>query len=775
MTATLFSHSKIGQEYLNFLHDPAVKYVSLDVFDTAVYRSVQLPTDVFTAMGEDPFCLALFGSAAAFARYRIEAEKNARRHHSNKEDITLEDIYSQFHLPTHTRKQLIEIELTFEDQFLYANPLAEIILELANKYDKQVIFLSDMYLSAEEIHRLALSKFSSPVSKEKIFVSNEHNATKATGKLFLYVMEQLKLSADNLIHIGDNHHSDFSVPFGLGIKSIHFQGDAYLHQISQNERSYLAKPIPYANYSVQSTLLNPYTEEASRFYFNLGASLFGPILWDFALWIRSLHATHHFSKIFLMMREGRLFSKVLKLVAPELPVDLFYASRKSTFLLNLDPDHLNISSLNYYNYRSLSVADFYAHFKLRITNADISAHADTTLEESHHIQLDGMSLFLHITTDLKNRHKEITAIIREEHQNFLDYLKSINHDNESFLFDFGASGTAIKNIAKFLHKHNRTFKGYGMFYMRPSAYVSHFPYLTQTFLPTDDADESFINLIKRSSEVIEILFNGETTTTLSYHCGQPAVEIESPQAKEIRPMIEAFDRGIESFIYILLAHKMSKPLATTDYYLRLLARLIELPHPVEVRFLGQLHHDEGCGSTYMHRLITNERVALLKTKPLCQIYEQLSDNLWLYQKELPWIHGIISTIDPDYLFKRKGLKPHQSIDNPSIRSILNRLSTHSITHGVIYGAGQFCLELLEELKKTNFTIDAIVDTRALIQPFEIENHRVLSPKEILPSLRNNEIVIIASNMFVTEIKKTITTLNPRTTIITNQDESMELV
>lgn len=764
MIPDFFCNSQIGKQYISLLNDPKITYISLDVFDTAVYRSAQFPTDVFSAMGEEPLTLSLFGSAASFARYRVEAEKNARKYHT-KEDITLREIYDEINIVDSDKERLIEIELKFEDKFLYPNPIMNIMIELAKKHHKNIIFLSDMYLSSTEIYRIALSKLSHKVAIESIFVSNEHNATKATGNLFRKAMNRLNLEAENLVHIGDNTHSDFKVPSGMGIKAIHFQNDEYLHQIRRTERAYIGQPIEYTNYLVQANLLNPYSEEEERFYFDLGASLFGPILWDFSLWMKSIHASCEYKYLFLMMREGRLFTKVLKLVAPELPIELFYASRKSTFLLNLDPDDLNISSLNYFNYRSLSVADFYAHFKLSIVNVDIIAHANETLEQAQNIHLEGATLFELITADLHSRLDEIKSITSQEHQSFLNYLKSIHYESNSFLFDFGASGSAIKNITKFLSKYDTPPKGYGMFYMHPSAYASHLTNRTYSFLPTGEADESFVELIKRSPEIIEILFNGQTTTTLSYEKAQPILEISSPQSDEIAPLIEAFDKGIEVFIHILFANHISMPLGSPRTNLRILSRLIELPHPREVKFLGKLYHDEGCGSTQMNPLITEDRVKILQQNPLSETYRKLSENIWLYQKEIPWIHGTISTIDPEYLLIMKQIKSFQKIQNPAVHSIVNKLISKAITHGVIYGAGQFCLELLEELKAINFIIDAIVDTRAFIQSFDIENHRVVSPSSIIASLSKNDVVIIASNMFVTEIAQTILGLNKDVSII----------
>jgi len=761
----MFNDSSIAQSYIEFLKDEKVKVVSFDIFDTVVYRTSQYPTDVFTVMGKEPLLLSLFDSAAVFSRYRIEAEKNARKKNSNREDISLNDIYREFNLSEEMQSRLINMELMYEDQFLYPNQFANEMISLAKHYQKRIIFLSDMYLSSEQIHKLALSKLAHEICLDDIFVSNEQNATKATGKLFELTLAKFQLFPENLLHIGDNLHSDFYVPQARNIKAIHFNNDLYLSEIHLRERAYLNQNIDYSNYRVQACLLNPYSDDLNRFYFNLGASLFGPVLWDFSHWLKNLYSQNNYSHILLMMREGRLFHKVLQQVAPELPTSFFYASRKSTFLLNLDPDNLNLSSLNYFNYRALSISDFYNHFKLSIINQDIVKWQHSTLERAQDIRINDRTLFESITEDLQNRLHEISNIIRKEQYTFLRYLESVGCDKESFLFDFGASGTAIKNIRQFLSRHDLSLKGSGMFYMHPSSYSSHLEYGTSTFLSTEEKDEKFIELLKRSPEIIEILFNGETSTTLSYENGAPILEKPSFVSDEIRMIIEAFDRGIETYIHTLQSNNITTPLYSADIHARILARLIEVPHPIEVKFLGALHHDEGCGSDQMHQLITQERINILKKSPLSEIYFQLTENLWTYQKEIPWIHGTITALDPYYLTTMLQLKSSNSINNPSIHAIIETLTFDSIFRGVIYGAGQFCLELIIELKKINFKIDYIVDTRALIQPFELEDYHVFSPSEIIPNLKNGESIIIASNMFVHDIEKTIFNYNTKLNII----------
>lgn len=113
----------------------------------------------------------------------------------------------------------IFLETNIESKVLYANEDALETIEYAKEKGKKIICTSDMYLSKKMIEsifeRKDLLKYF-----DDIFVSSEYFKSKKTGNLFKYVMDYYKKDNTSFLHIGDNEHSDYNIPTGMGIKSI---------------------------------------------------------------------------------------------------------------------------------------------------------------------------------------------------------------------------------------------------------------------------------------------------------------------------------------------------------------------------------------------------------------------------------------------------------------------------------------------------------------------------------------------------------------------------
>ena len=143
--------------------------VSLDVFDTALFRKVVRPTDIFDLVEDDIGC--------NFKEERIKAQDKARRRDSNYNII---DIYK--YLPSQFS---IKEELKAELLNCYPNSY---ILDLYNKQEADYIFISDMYLPSSVIaEMLERCGYKNP----EVFVSCEMGACKGDGKLFQKVEEEL--------------------------------------------------------------------------------------------------------------------------------------------------------------------------------------------------------------------------------------------------------------------------------------------------------------------------------------------------------------------------------------------------------------------------------------------------------------------------------------------------------------------------------------------------------------------------------------------------------
>lgn len=197
--------------------------VSFDVFDTLLYRVVNLPTDVFRVM--EPRVLEKTG-VDGFAERRILAERNARQVPGRK-DVTLEQIYDAFaELTLESRTFLMSYEKEMERKLLRRDEAMAGLLDRCASAGKRVLVISDMYHSAafmeEMLHSCGIYAY------DGLYVSSEYNATKADGELFLTVEREERLPGrKGWLHIGDNICSDDAVPRSLGIRTARYDNGRY--------------------------------------------------------------------------------------------------------------------------------------------------------------------------------------------------------------------------------------------------------------------------------------------------------------------------------------------------------------------------------------------------------------------------------------------------------------------------------------------------------------------------------------------------------------------
>ena len=186
--------------------------ISFDIFDTALYRNVDTPTDIFDLVG-------LRIGIPDFKAKRIKAESLAREYKFSEcgsREVTLDEIYSILN-----KKFSINVDKGFEEEIELENincdPYAKKIYDFAISENKKIIFTSDMYLSKELISSM-LNKCGY-ISYDNLFISNQYLKNKGVGDLFEVVRN--RYSNKKIIHLGDNINGDVKNPPKYGIESIH--------------------------------------------------------------------------------------------------------------------------------------------------------------------------------------------------------------------------------------------------------------------------------------------------------------------------------------------------------------------------------------------------------------------------------------------------------------------------------------------------------------------------------------------------------------------------
>ncbi len=187
--------------------------ISFDIFDTAIFRDVVSPDDVFVILGREI-------GHNDFVSIRKSGESEARtlkEKKSGSREVSLVEIYDVLHHyygiseDIMEREKSLEIELSSVNTYIY-----EIYRHLVD-IGKTIVFTSDMYLPKQVIERILIKNGYTVYSD--IYISNELNLRKGDGSLQKYLLDRYE--GQSIIHIGDSEEADVEKSLQVGLNAIH--------------------------------------------------------------------------------------------------------------------------------------------------------------------------------------------------------------------------------------------------------------------------------------------------------------------------------------------------------------------------------------------------------------------------------------------------------------------------------------------------------------------------------------------------------------------------
>ena len=187
--------------------------ISFDIFDTAVFRKIDQPDDVFRLMSSEM-------GFEDFRRVRKAAEGKARARKNILEgnrEIVLSDIYDILERDYGIDRQWEQREIELELDLSIPNPYIQTIYKKINAMGKKIIFMSDMYLPKPVIIQI-LSK-NGYSEYDELFLSNCLGINKGSGAMQQYILDLFV--GKSIIHIGDNIASDYRKTIEVGMDAIH--------------------------------------------------------------------------------------------------------------------------------------------------------------------------------------------------------------------------------------------------------------------------------------------------------------------------------------------------------------------------------------------------------------------------------------------------------------------------------------------------------------------------------------------------------------------------
>ena len=273
--------------------------ISFDIFDTLLIRPFETPEDLF-------WFIEQVENSHDFAQQRVRAEKEARRAHSEYEDITLDEIYELIH----PRYQEMKVkELYWEKKLIRCNPFLGNIVEDLTKSGLTCVAVSDMYLDKSFIQNLLEKNGIKGLAH--IYVSSDYRLTKASGNLFKQVLRDYEISPAKMLHVGDNPISDVLIANSLGIDSCQVELITQEKDFQVN----LAWRADIANIrkicaSVHNALF--YRHNFPNVYIRLGFYLGGPLALGYINFILQEALACKLDHLMFVARDGWILQRLFK-------------------------------------------------------------------------------------------------------------------------------------------------------------------------------------------------------------------------------------------------------------------------------------------------------------------------------------------------------------------------------------------------------------------------------------------------------------------------------
>lgn len=484
--------------------------VSLDVFDTAIFRKVFSPTDIFNIVEEN--------IGHDFKRKRIEAQNSARKRSIYYNII---DIYKEMQ-PVLNPKE--EIKAEYEN--CKANPY---ILSLYNKQEADYIFISDMYLPSTVIKSM-LEKCG--YKNPQVFVSCELKACKGDGKLFKKVEEVLGRKVDK--HIGDNYSCDIIGAQKAGIEEVEYIGPAIYNREVVTP---VLENVKLRKLLIDEELSNSSIEEKIGYQF-------APLTLAFTQAV--LEEAKEGQTIFFNARDGFIMYVIARwILKTKKKIKYCRFSRKSCFMANVLPNFsithpTNAASLKFFKIQRIhTLRDFLKTFKLDETDdySKVLNKYNITLDSV--IEFHKQKPFIIEDVLLAIQDKFYTRV-RQARKNLLRYIINIGMKNGDIFVDLGYNGTMQGILARIAMKN---LKGRYINTFSLKGEFQGVSYEKVSFLP--------IGILKpHGGAALEAVFSENRGTVIGYtNDGYPILNKDSKYRKDFtKSILRGLFRGVKDIL-----------------------------------------------------------------------------------------------------------------------------------------------------------------------------------------------------------------------------------
>lgn len=509
--------------------------VSIDIFDTAIFRKVYKPTDIFDIVEKEV--------GGNFKELRVRAQEKALRAIPS---YTILDIYK--YLPKFNPRE----EIRAEYYNCEANPY---ILDMYNKGEADYIFISDMYLPSDVLKgMLEHCGYKNP----EVYVSCEHGSTKAGGKLFKKVEALLGRKISK--HIGDNYNCDI-----LGAKKANIEEQEFVGPPIYNKEVVTPelKDVRLRKLIVDKELSNSSVAEKIGY-------LFAPLTLAFTK--VTLDEAKDDQTIFFNARDGYVMYIIARwLLKTKKNIKYCRFSRKSCHFPNINVNRRIDSEYNekamkfFRSLRVQTIQDFLDTFDFEKDYKDELKELGITLSTNLDFRSDKQKLLSQFVTMIQT---DIYEKARQERVNILKYIENLGMKDNDIFVDLGHFGS----MQSIIHK----ITGYNL----RGRYVHTFE-CGDYFKGVREDKASFLpkGVLAPFTGIVELIYSEPTGTVVSYtDKGVPVLNKDTKYRKEV---VKGLLKGVIEGVKDILENKVA---IYYDDCITLMNRFLYSPTLEEAKF-----------------------------------------------------------------------------------------------------------------------------------------------------------------------------------------------
>lgn len=392
--------------------------ISFDLYDTLILRDVFRPSDLFKL-------IEIHQDAPGFFCERIRAEREADRKAKTlgRANSDLDEIYDLLNSPR--GDSLLRTEIQLEYTLSSCNPFMKRVYDRAVEDEKTILITSDTFHKRGTIENIL--SHAGYDKYDHLFISSENGLSKYDGSIYPYIYKTLGITPGDLLHVGDNYRSDYLMAIKNKVSAHH-----YINARERNNNVLMSGSELFSSIH-NGVVSNLFTEKRAP-SFKIGASIFGPLYWQYVNWIREETEKDGVEKLFFLSRDGFLVKKAYKIIIGE-DHPYSYLSRltiRRALLAIQDVDPSNILTEDLYEISFSKVAcSFIPHF-------------DT-------FELRGTQFEGKLVGELKDSHRDFIELLQNNYGEYLNeqydlllaYLSSIGMTkaDKVGLIDVGWNGS----------------------------------------------------------------------------------------------------------------------------------------------------------------------------------------------------------------------------------------------------------------------------------------------------------------------------------------------